>query len=74
LTAFPIQLSDANIRAASAANLKRPVPFCDRVVCVWCLQVVLLQELDRWNALITRMQASLKDLQKALAGEIGMSG
>jgi hypothetical protein len=54
--------------------MQRPEPFCDRVLCAWCLQVVLLQELDRWNALITRMQASLKDLQKALAGEIGMSG
>jgi len=35
--------------------------------------VVLLQELERWNALVVKMKASLKDLQKALVGEIGMS-
>ena len=31
------------------------------------------QELDRWNALIRKMKASLKMLRKALSGEIGMS-
>lgn len=36
-------------------------------------QVVLLQELERWNALVIRMAASLEDLVKALVGEIGMS-
>ncbi|TPX78384.1 hypothetical protein CcCBS67573_g00352 [Chytriomyces confervae] len=36
-------------------------------------QVVLLQELERWNNLVDRMKASLKDLQRALKGEIGMS-
>jgi dynein heavy chain len=36
-------------------------------------QIVLLQELDRWNQLVTVMQTSLKDLLKALKGEIGMS-
>jgi dynein heavy chain, axonemal len=36
-------------------------------------QVVLLQELERWNVLVSRMSSSLKDLRKALKGEIGMS-
>lgn len=36
-------------------------------------QIVLMQELDRWNALHTRMYASLQDLRKALVGDIGMS-
>eukprot|EP01033_Poteriospumella_lacustris_P008676 gene8676-6241_t len=36
-------------------------------------QVVLLQELERWNALVKRMASSLLDLQRALVGEIGMS-
>jgi dynein heavy chain, axonemal len=36
-------------------------------------QVVLLQELERWNALIKKMAQSLIDLQRALKGEIGMS-
>lgn len=36
-------------------------------------QVVLLQELERWNNLVKKMAASLQDLQKALVGEIGMS-
>jgi dynein heavy chain len=36
-------------------------------------QVVLLQELERWNNLCTTMTTSLADLQRALAGEIGMS-
>jgi dynein heavy chain len=34
---------------------------------------VLLQELERFNALIRRMGLSLRDLQKALSGEIAMS-
>lgn len=36
-------------------------------------QVVLLQELERWNNLIKKMAISLTDLQRALIGEIGMS-
>jgi dynein heavy chain len=36
-------------------------------------QVVLLQELERWNILVRKMALSLQDLQKALIGEIGMS-
>ncbi|KAJ3317317.1 Dynein heavy chain 10, axonemal, partial [Blyttiomyces sp. JEL0837] len=36
-------------------------------------QVVLLQELERWNILVERMAASLRDLRRALKGEIGMS-
>jgi len=36
-------------------------------------QVVLLQELERWNALVSEMAETLKDLQKAITGEIGMS-
>ncbi|KAL2608324.1 hypothetical protein R1flu_026897 [Riccia fluitans] len=37
------------------------------------VQVVLLQEVERWNKLITAMNYSLHQLRKALAGEIGMS-
>ena len=36
--------------------------------------VVLLQELARFNLLVERMRSTLKNLQKALSGEIGMSG
>jgi dynein heavy chain len=36
-------------------------------------QVVLLQELERWNSLVKKMASSLQDLQRALVGEIGMS-
>uniref|UniRef100_A0A0B7AAD9 Uncharacterized protein n=1 Tax=Arion vulgaris TaxID=1028688 RepID=A0A0B7AAD9_9EUPU len=35
--------------------------------------VVLLQELERFNLLITRMRRSLGTLKRALAGEVGMS-
>lgn len=35
--------------------------------------VVLLQELDRFNVLIKKMSTSLINLQRALAGEVGMS-
>eukprot|EP00118_Oscarella_pearsei_P005341 m.24505 g.24505 ORF g.24505 m.24505 type:complete len:2538 (+) comp28630_c0_seq1:2-7615(+) len=35
--------------------------------------VVLLQELERWNRLVKRMGLSLVQLQRALAGEVGMS-
>uniref|UniRef100_A0A3Q3B280 Dynein axonemal heavy chain 10 n=1 Tax=Kryptolebias marmoratus TaxID=37003 RepID=A0A3Q3B280_KRYMA len=35
--------------------------------------VVLLQELERFNKLVVRMQQSLAELQRALAGEVGMS-
>ncbi|XQJ30717.1 dynein heavy chain, putative [Leishmania guyanensis] len=36
-------------------------------------QVVLLQEMERWNRLVNVMKTSLKELQKALSGAIGMS-
>merc|ERR1711988_352415 len=36
-------------------------------------QVVLMQELDRFNFLLQKMLVSLKTLQKALVGEVGMS-
>jgi dynein heavy chain len=36
-------------------------------------QVVLLQELERWNKLTMAMMSDLIQLQKALVGEIGMS-
>uniref|UniRef100_G3SMY8 Dynein axonemal heavy chain 10 n=1 Tax=Loxodonta africana TaxID=9785 RepID=G3SMY8_LOXAF len=35
--------------------------------------VVLLQELERFNKLVIRMSRSLAELQRALAGEVGMS-
>nr|XP_061842332.1 dynein axonemal heavy chain 10-like isoform X1 [Nerophis lumbriciformis] len=35
--------------------------------------VVLLQELERFNKLVARMKRSLAELQRALAGEVGMS-
>ncbi|KAM4746443.1 dynein axonemal heavy chain 10 [Anableps anableps] len=35
--------------------------------------VVLLQELERFNKLVVRMQQSLAELHRALAGEVGMS-
>lgn len=36
-------------------------------------QIVLMQELERWNKLVAYMGQSLADLQKAMTGEIGMS-
>ena len=36
-------------------------------------QIVLLQELERWNNLVLMMAGSLADLARALIGEIGMS-
>jgi len=36
-------------------------------------QVVLLQELERYNKLIVKMKTTILDLKRALAGEIGMS-
>jgi dynein heavy chain len=36
-------------------------------------QVVLLQELDRWNVLVDTMRSSLQELLLALSGRVGMS-
>ncbi|KAI9144584.1 dynein heavy chain and region D6 of dynein motor-domain-containing protein [Paraphysoderma sedebokerense] len=36
-------------------------------------QIVWLQELERFNILVEKMDTSLRDLQRALKGEIGMS-
>ena len=36
-------------------------------------QIVLMQELERWNKLVAKMGKSLVDLQRAMIGEIGMS-
>ena len=35
--------------------------------------IVLMQELERWNRLVLKMQRSLEDLRRALLGEMGMS-
>jgi len=35
--------------------------------------IVLLQELERWNRLVVKMDDSLRELQNALAGIVGMS-
>jgi dynein heavy chain len=37
------------------------------------LEVVLIQEIERYEALIRRMVGNIKDLKRALKGEIGMS-
>ncbi|CAG9462277.1 unnamed protein product [Pedinophyceae sp. YPF-701] len=37
------------------------------------VQVVLLQELDRWNIVLRTMKTSLREIKRALAGEIGFS-
>jgi dynein heavy chain len=37
------------------------------------LEVVLLQEIERYEALVKKMVGNLKDLKRALKGEIGMS-
>lgn len=36
-------------------------------------QIVLLQELERFNKLVTMMGNTIKDLKRALKGEIGVS-
>jgi dynein heavy chain len=66
--------------AAAAADIiaKIPEPF-DRIKLVDLIptptptQVVLLQEVEAWNNLVIQMTTSLKNLQRALKGEIGMS-
>jgi dynein heavy chain len=63
---------------ASDVQMKLPIPF-DIARIAKSLgtpsptQVVLLQELERWTLLVEQMSSSLKDLRKALKGEIGMS-
>lgn len=51
------------VRAAILESAAAPTP----------CQVVLLQELERWNLLAIRMAKTLIDLQRAFKGEIGMS-
>jgi dynein heavy chain, axonemal len=52
-----------NIRKRFTADGATPTP----------TQIVLLQELERWNTLVAIMTGSLIDLSRALKGEIGMS-
>ena len=35
--------------------------------------VLLITEIQRFNALLSRMRVSIKNLRRALAGEVGMS-
>ncbi len=35
--------------------------------------VVLIQELDRFNLILREMKSSLRELRRAIAGEVGMS-
>lgn len=57
---------------------KIPQPF-DRIALVkkfpkpTPIDVVLLQEVERWNILVNVIQQTLTDLQRALLGEIGMN-
>jgi dynein heavy chain len=37
------------------------------------VQVVLVQELEHWNRLVSQMHSSLAELQRAIAGEVSMS-
>lgn len=50
-------------RIALAKRIGKPSP----------IDVVLLQEVERWNLLVVTMDQTLHDLQRALIGEIGMS-
>eukprot|EP00048_Salpingoeca_helianthica_P012902 m.192947 g.192947 ORF g.192947 m.192947 type:complete len:4011 (+) comp15437_c5_seq118:82-12114(+) len=64
---------------ANGMKAKIPAPFdIDRVRTQFGneptpTQVVLMQELERWNNLVVYMQASLAELLRALSGEVGMS-
>lgn len=64
---------------AAGIQAKLPEPFDLERVRSSCgpaptpTQVVLLQELERFNRLLVLMRSSLADLQRALAGEVGMS-
>ncbi|EFJ08822.1 hypothetical protein SELMODRAFT_131043 [Selaginella moellendorffii] len=73
-----VRREDIIERVASDILSKLPVPFDlpvlkKRFGVPTPVQVVLLQEIERWNRLITSMAESLRKLKKALAGEIGMS-
>ncbi|RYH28883.1 hypothetical protein EON65_10520, partial [archaeon] len=67
-----VKLIKRNISLATAANNGKPIEDEEGVTVTPC-QVVLLQELERWNNLVKKMALSLLDLQRALVGEIGMS-
>lgn len=64
---------------ANGLKSKIPAPFdLDRVRSQFGndpspTQVVLMQELERWNNLVVYMQSSLAELLRALSGEVGMS-
>eukprot|EP01116_Phalansterium_solitarium_P024809 TRINITY_DN91_c3_g2_i3.p1 TRINITY_DN91_c3_g2~~TRINITY_DN91_c3_g2_i3.p1 ORF type:complete len:554 (-),score=254.47 TRINITY_DN91_c3_g2_i3:209-1870(-) len=65
---------------ASDIDAKLPEPFDllligkqKRELGITPTQVVLLQELERFNALLRVMKISLRSLQQALVGEIGMN-
>ena len=65
---------------ASAENIQKSIPEPVDILMVKKqfdvpspTQVVLMQELERWNMLVGLMASSLEDLKRALKGEIGMS-
>lgn len=70
-TKIPIESMD--VGSYDLMNVKRVLSGWNRGQAPTPCQVVLLQELERWNALAMKMASSLRDLQKALTGEIGMS-
>lgn len=77
-TSIGISREDYIANVATEIQNKIPDPF-DRVALKNKIgipnpiQVVLLQEVERWNMLVSRMKNSLIDLQRALVGDIGMS-
>ena len=58
---FDVSVLRKKMSAANANGVPSPI------------EVVLMQELDRWNDLNNYMRRSLRDLQRALKGELGMS-
>ena len=65
---------------SSAENIQKSIPEAVDILMVKKqfdvpspTQVVLMQELERWNMLVSLMASSLEDLKRALKGEIGMS-
>jgi len=64
--------ADAAAKPAAAAAASSET-VSSRAVGLSPTTIVLLQELERWNKLVTKMAESLAELQRALQGVVGMS-
>lgn len=68
-----VPIASLDVGSFDLMHVKRDLAEKNHVQAFSPCQIVLLQELERWNLLVVKMASSLQTLRGALTGEVGMS-